>query len=77
MDDSILSLSDRGQLTIPKKVRNQITVKRFICHIQNGNIILEPLQTRNEFLQELDEAEKEWESKGGLNLNEIKAKYNL
>lgn len=77
MEDSILSLSDRGQLTIPKKVRNQITVKRFICNIENGNIILTPLQTRDEFLQELDEAEKEWETKGGLNLSELKKKYDL
>ena len=77
MDDTILELSDRGQLTIPKKIRQQIMVKRFICRTENGNVVLEPLQTREEFLTELDSAEKDWKKNGGLTLKAVKQKYNL
>lgn len=77
MDNTILELSERGQITIPQKIRKQIIVKRFICTIKDNKIILEPLQTKEEFLEELDSAEKNWEQKGGLNLKEIKNKYTL
>lgn len=71
----ILSLSDRGQITIPQKIRKSVSVKHFVCRMKDGNIILEPLQTREEFLQELDEAEKDWEKNGGKTLNQMRKKY--
>lgn len=78
MEHTVLSLSERGQLTIPKKIRNKITVKRFVCRLEGDRIILEPLQTREEFFKELDEIEKKWEKHGGgLTLDEVKKKYNL
>lgn len=77
MDETILSLSERGQLTIPQKVREQMAVKHFICSVKDGTIVLKPLQTREEFLTELEKAEKDWEKKGGLTLNEVKKKYKL
>jgi len=43
MDDQILSLSDRGQLTIPKQIRKQLLVKHFVCNVKNREIILSPL----------------------------------
>lgn len=76
MDDSILSLSERGQLTIPKSLREKISVKRFIAHFEDGKIILEPLQTREEFFEELEKAEEDWEKNGGLTLDKMKKKYN-
>ena len=75
-DDPILSLSERGQITIPKKIRNQIAVNRFTCEIHEGGIILKPLQTREEFLKELDEAEEDWDKNGGLTLKEMEKKYS-
>lgn len=33
--------------------------------------------TREEFLKELEEAEKDWEKNGGLTLEEFKKKYKL
>lgn len=77
MDTSILSLSERGQVTIPQKVREQIPAKHFICEVKGETIILKPLQTREEFLEELDAAEKDWEKHGGLTLSEMKKKYNI
>lgn len=77
MNTSILSLSTRGQITIPQKVREQIPAKHFICEVSGETIILKPLQTREEFLEELDIAEKDWEKHGGLTLGEMKKKYNL
>ena len=77
MDNPILSLSDRGQITIPQKIRSEIAVKHFICKVKDGKIVLEPLQTREEFLAELDSAEKDWKKKGGTSLKEMKAKHNL
>lgn len=77
MNSTILELSDRGQVTIPKKIRETIVVKRFICVVRDNKIILEPLQTRDEFLGELGIAEKEWKLKGGLTIKEMKKKYKL
>ncbi|MEK7523807.1 MAG: hypothetical protein AAB588_02130 [Patescibacteria group bacterium] len=77
MDISILSLSDRGQLTIPQQIRNQIQQKHFICVIEDGKIVLKPLQTREEFLAELDNAADDWEKNGGLTLSKMKKKYRL
>ncbi len=77
MDNIIISLSDRGQLTIPQKIREKIPVKHFVCFIEQGNVVFKPLQTREDFLSELEEAEKDWGKNGGLNLTEIKKKYRL
>ncbi len=75
---TILTISDRGQITIPKTLRNQIGVKRVICNINKDNqIILEPLQTKEEFLAELDQTEKDWEKNGGFTLEEVKKELNL
>ncbi len=35
------------------------------------------MKISDEFLEELQEAEQEWEAKGGLSLEEMKAKYAL
>jgi bifunctional DNA-binding transcriptional regulator/antitoxin component of YhaV-PrlF toxin-antitoxin module len=77
MDNSILEVSERGQITIPNKIRKQFSVNRFICRVFSGNIILEPLQTREEFLNELDDIENDYKINGGLTLVEIKKKHNL
>lgn len=77
MNNTILELSDRGQVTIPKKIRETVQVKRFICEVKGNKIILEPLQTRDEFLNELEMAEKGWQAKGGLTIKEMKKKYKL
>lgn len=73
----ILSISDRGQVTLPKDVRDQIAVKHFTCTVKDGSVILEPLQTRDEFLEELDAAEKEWVEKGGLSVSQMRKKYKI
>ncbi len=71
----ILPLSERGQITLPKKVRDTIKVKFFTCELQDGTIILSPLKTREEFFEELETAEQEWEKHGGKTLDEMKKKY--
>lgn len=77
MDQPILTISNRGQITIPQEIREQMQVKYFVCHVKNSDIILTPLQTREDFLAELDEAEKDWKKHGGKTLEEMKKKYNL
>lgn len=77
MADQILAISERGQVTIPKKLREKIPVKFFICRVKDNAIVLEPLQTKEEFLEEVETAEKDWEKHGGKTLNEIKKEYHL
>lgn len=77
MNSSILSISDRGQVTIPKKFREEVMVKRFVCHVENGSIILEPLKTRDEFIQDLEEAQKDYKIHGGKTLKQMQKEYNL
>ncbi len=77
MDDVILSISDRGQITIPYKLRSKMPVKHFLCNVEDNAIVLKPFQSRDEFLLELDEAEKDWEKNGGLSIEEMKKKHNI
>lgn len=74
---SFLTISDRGQLTIPKVVRDQISAQHFSCHIDGDKIVLKPLQTRDEFFEELKLAEKEYHRKGGFTMEEMKKMYNI
>lgn len=76
-DTSILPLSERGQITIPKQVRDQISVRYFICRIEGGNIVLRPLQTREDFISDLEKAENDWEKRGGFTLKQMEEKYKL
>lgn len=73
----ILPISERGQITIPKKVRDEIKVKFFTWTVEEGRLVLKPLKTRDEFVEELEEAEKNWEKRGGLTISEMKKKYKL
>jgi len=79
MKNSIVAISDRGQVTIPKGVRAQIIdgVQYFTCQMKGSSIVLEPLQTRDEFLEELEEARKDWKKKGGLTVKEMGKKFNI
>lgn len=77
MTESILSISDRGQVTIPRKIREKYGVKHFICIVQEDGIVLKPLQTRDEFVKELEDAEKDWSKNGGTTLTQVKSKFGL
>lgn len=77
MAPQILSVSERGQITIPKEMRDCIKVKFFICEMQDDTLVLKPLQTREEFIEELEMAEKDWKKYGGKTLVQMKKKYNL
>ena len=77
MNDNIVTVSERGQITIPKSFRDKIQVKHFIFEVHNETILLKPLQTREDFFAELEAAEKDWEKNGGTTLEEMKKKYKL
>ena len=77
MDTPIVTVSERGQITIPRKIRLQLPVEHFVCKVENGRIVLDPLQSREDFFAEIEEAENDWEKNGGLSLNEMRKKFNL
>lgn len=77
MNSQIILVSDRGQITIPQKIRARMKVKYFVCTVENEKIILSPMQTREDFFAELDEAEKDWEKQGGKALKQIKEDHKL
>ena len=77
MAPQILSVSERGQITIPKEMRDNIKAKFFVCEMRDDTLVLKPLQTREEFIEELEEAGKDWEKHGGKTLAQMKKKYNL
>ncbi|MBI4994503.1 AbrB/MazE/SpoVT family DNA-binding domain-containing protein [Candidatus Peregrinibacteria bacterium] len=77
MTPQILPVSERGQITIPKEMRDNIKVKFFVCEMEDDTLILKPLQTREEFIEELEEAEKDCKKHGGKTLAQMRKKYNL
>ncbi|PIQ77509.1 hypothetical protein COV82_04055 [Candidatus Peregrinibacteria bacterium CG11_big_fil_rev_8_21_14_0_20_46_8] len=77
-NDDIFSINERGSGTLPINIRQKISVRHFVCKIEKGNrIVLEPLQTREEFYAELEAAEKDWEKNGGITLEEFAKKYDV
>lgn len=77
MNNHIVAISPRGQITIPKIFREKIGTEHLIVEIKGNSLLLKPLKTREEFFVELEEAEKDWEKNGGITLEEMKKKYKL
>lgn len=77
MTPKILPVSDRGQITLPKKIRDKIQTRFFTCEISEGTIVLKPMKTREDFFAELEAAEKDWEKNGGITLEELIKEHNL
>lgn len=74
---AILSVSQRGQITIPVELRRQLGSKHVICTLENNAVVLRPLQTKEDFLHELEDAKKTWKKNGGITLAQMKKKYSL
>ena len=76
-NQTILPISDRGQITIPKNIRNKVKANFVICVLEGDSIRLSPLQTRDEFLNELEEAHADWKKNGGTDLATMKKSYGI
>jgi len=70
-------ISSRGQITLPKKVREKFGASAVEVSMRGDQIILKPLQTREDFYTELDAIEKDYEKNGGISLAEMKKKYKI
>jgi len=77
MEPRIVTTNDRGQLTLPKKMREKAGARNFICYFLEGKFVLEPMQTRDEFLEECDGALKDWKKHGGYTLEEMRKRHDL
>ncbi len=56
----IAQINDRGTLTLPKGVRNLFpNLELVVVKAEGRGILLEPLQTRDEFILELERRSKE------------------
>lgn len=74
--NNIVSISERGQITIPKALRDKIAVTHLVFEVKDDDsIVLTPLQTREDFLKELENAKADYKKNGGLTIKEIKEKY--
>lgn len=68
----IIPISDRGQITIPKKIREFLNSNYISCKIDRKNrLIIEPVKTREQFFAELEAEEKDWEENGGYSFEEV------
>jgi bifunctional DNA-binding transcriptional regulator/antitoxin component of YhaV-PrlF toxin-antitoxin module len=75
MKEQIIEITPRGQITIPKKIRDQLKSKFITIKIIENQVILSPLQTVNNFLDELDESFQDWKEHGGKTLSQMKKAY--
>jgi bifunctional DNA-binding transcriptional regulator/antitoxin component of YhaV-PrlF toxin-antitoxin module len=69
---SLITLDERGRLTLPQEIRSRIEAKRFIAYIENGEIKLTPLTDPKELkgslkvawsIEELEEEGDKYASK--------------
>lgn len=77
MSDQILEISERGQITIPKKVRQLFKGQFVTIRIEGKDLILSPLETVDQFLNDLDEAHQDWKKNGGTGLDQLEKKNQL
>lgn len=78
MNSKIISISERGQITIPTNIRKKLHAKHIFFSEEDGKIFIQPVQTRDEFLEELDIREKKYlKKKTGTPLEQIGEKYDL
>lgn len=56
----ILILSDRGQITIPKKIREKIQTSNFTCAIESGRIVLTPINIKTPYSQKEEGQKSSW-----------------
>jgi len=77
MEPRIITTNDRGQLTLPKFMRDQVGTRHFKCYVVKGNFVLEPIQTRDEFLEECEAAYKDYKKNGGYTLDEMRKRHGL
>ncbi len=71
----IVEISDRGQITIPKKLRSLIKGQFLSITVDKNNIVLSPVQTVDQFFEELDASIEDYEKNGGVSLDEMIKKY--
>lgn len=77
MDNKVLEVSPRGQITIPKHIREKLGFKRVIAYIEDDKVVLEPVKTKKEFLQELDDIYDDYKRNGGTSLKDIKKELGI
>lgn len=73
MDEGkIIQVSDRGTITIPQKLREQLGINGAVmCKVVDKKIVIEPVGTRDAFLQDIQESIREYEEKGGYSFEEV------
>lgn len=77
MNSPIVTISNRGQITIPPKARKAFNTKYLTWRLEEGNkLVFEPLQTREDFLQELQNEIKDWEKNGGYSFEKVMEESN-
>ncbi len=86
MTNPILNISDRGQITIPKKLRTAYKTTYFKAEKNDEGILLKPMIVEEydeelvvtpKLRKELDEAWGDYQKNGGTTLKEMKDKHNL
>lgn len=70
----IVAISNRGQITVPKKLRSRFSTYA-VCEETSEGVILKPLKTSDQFLLELEESYEDWKQNGGTSLDQL-AKEN-
>jgi len=75
MNTTILTISERGQITLPANLRKKIKSKHLTVELNGDAIVLRSLQTREEFLEEIEEIRNDYNKNGGKAWEDIKKEY--
>lgn len=71
-DSKVLVVSERGQVTIPKKFRSKFKTNFLVCYPDSdGRLILAPMETKEEFFDELESSYRDWKKRGGYSFDEV------
>lgn len=74
--NKVIAISERGQITIPTAFRKKLNVNYVNVSMNpQGDVVLSPLKTREEFFAELDERREDYKKNGGISLDEVTKEF--
>ncbi|MBI5414750.1 AbrB/MazE/SpoVT family DNA-binding domain-containing protein [Candidatus Peregrinibacteria bacterium] len=73
----IVYATSRGQVTIPKKIRDKVGTECFQVFFDDKNIILKPLQYKKTLEEEVEESWQEYLNGDSISQEELMKKYGL
>ena len=77
MEGKIIQATSRGQVTLPKKWRDQFDTDYYEAKVEGNKLVIVPLIKKETFEESLDEAWEQYKRGESMSHEELKKLYGL